>query len=91
MIDFKVQRDGGDEFEVKATTRDVLLWEKAKPGKRAFSNFAGGASMVDMYSLAHTAARRQGLFDGSLQEFEESCELVFEDPEGEADPTQPAA
>lgn len=88
MIDFKIKQDSGDDYEVKATARDVLLWEKAKTG-RAFSKFAAGTSMTDMYSLAHVASRRQGLFTGSLQDFETSCELVFED--ADADPTQPAA
>ena len=89
MIDFKVRKPDGDTYDVKATARDVLLWEKGKAG-RAFSRLANGASMVDMYALAHVASRRQGLFPGTLQEFEDNCELEF-DTEDEPGPTQPAA
>lgn len=86
MLDFTVVPDGGEKFEVKATTRDVLLWEKAGKG-RSMATLLGDISIEKMYQLAHLAARRQGLFAGTLAEFEETCELEFEET-GDVDPTQ---
>lgn len=88
MIDFKIKPDGGEEFDVKAGTRDILLWERTSRGK-SFSKLMNDLNMGDLYSLAHMACKRQQLYTGSLAEFEEGCELVFEVEE--PDPTQPAA
>jgi len=66
--------DSGEPFEITAGPRDQLAWERAAPG-RAYSALLSGHSMTDLYSLAHAAAKRQGLYAGSLAQFEEAVEL----------------
>lgn len=92
MITFTVKPDYGDAYEVKATARDVYVWEKTNQGK-VFSGLMERLSMVDLYCLAYTAARRQGLFTGTLQELVESSDLDFDTQEaaGEAIPFGPEA
>lgn len=85
MLDFRVTPDGGEPYAVKADSRDVLVWEKTGKGK-AFSKLMEDLSMVDLYRMAHIASRRQGLFTGSLDEFEQNCKLGFEESE-EVTPT----
>lgn len=87
MIEFTIAPDDGDPYEVTATARDVLLWEKTTKG-RSFAALMDDVRMTDMYALAHAASRRQRLFTGTLAEFERDCELEFEEAE-EPDPTQP--
>lgn len=91
MIDFKVEPDGGEPFELKAGTRDALVWERTSKGNKSFTDLLASMNMVDLYHLAHIAAKRQGLYAGSLKEFEESCELHFDEEVDDPDPTQPAA
>lgn len=86
MIDFTIKPDGGEPYEVKAGTRDVLLWEKTSKG-RSFAHLMNDLRMQDMYKLAHIAAKRQGMFTGPLDDFESTCELSFEEAE-EVNPTQ---
>ena len=88
MITFRVAPDAGDAYEVTAGARDVLVWERTTKGA-VFSELAESQSMVDMYKLAHIASRRQGLFPGTLQQFEETCDLEAIDKEPDVDPTQP--
>lgn len=88
MFDFKVTPDGGEPFEVHAGSRDVLQWEKTTKGA-SFGNLADGLKLTDMYKIAHIAAKRQGLYTGSLADFETSVELDFDETE-EPDPTRPA-
>jgi hypothetical protein len=93
VFTFKVTPDGGgDPYEVTADSRDVARWERTGKG-RSMQRLRDTMSFVDLYALAHVAAVRQGLFVGSLGEFEES--VVFDikapDDEGEdGDPTRPA-
>lgn len=88
MFDFKIQPDGGDEFTVTAGSRDVLVWEKTTKGA-SFGSIADGLKLADLYKIAHIAAKRHGLFNGTLAEFEASCELDMVAQE-EPDPTRPA-
>lgn len=89
MLDFRVTPDGGEPYTVKAGSRDVLTWEKTGKGK-SFSKLMEDLPMSDLYRMAHIASRRQGLFTGSLEEFENTCELGFEAEPDDVDPTQPA-
>lgn len=90
MITFEVKPDNGTAYEVTATPRDVLLWERQVRGAK-FSNFAS-PSYEDIYGLAFFASKRQRLFDGNRALFEETCEVQpIEDaedyePDGEAEP-----
>lgn len=89
--------DDGEPFAVTATSRDILRWEKAKPGRSITQLVGGEPRMADAYSLAHTAAVRAGDFTGSLAQFEDSVDLDGREPEDEDDdaaadeegPTQP--
>lgn len=88
MFTFTVRPDGRDEFEVKAGTRDVVFWEKTTKGA-SLSTLQEGLRLTDLYKIAWIAAKRQSLFAGSLDEFETTCELEFEEEE-QPDPTRPA-
>ena len=89
-MSFDVTVDSGDTFRVVAASRDVLTWERALKG-RSFGDLANSPTMEGIYGLAYAASRRQGLFVGSLQEFEQQADidLVGEEDE-EPDPTPPA-
>jgi hypothetical protein len=84
MMTFKVIPDGGEPYQVTAHSRDVLVWEKSGKG-RTFSQLADHLSMTDMYGLAYTAARRQGMSTGTLQDFEQSVDMMPVDVDGEDD------
>jgi hypothetical protein len=93
VYDFTVRPDDGDPYSVTAESRDVLAWEKSGKG-RVYSNLVRGTvHMADVYVLAHLASRREGLFTGTLSEFEKTAtvELGSKDEEDEAaDPTRTA-
>jgi hypothetical protein len=86
MLTITVQPDDGDEFEVPVGTRDVYHWEKVSRGK-TFKGLMENMPMVDLYELAHLAARRQGMFTGTLADFVATCEIatVGEEQEDEDD------
>lgn len=93
MFTFDITPDDGEPYRVKASSRDVLTWEKALKG-RSFGELAENPTMEGMYGLAYAAARRQGLCHASLtlQQFETSVDLVLVDDEsGQPDPTQAGA
>jgi hypothetical protein len=95
MITFKVTPDGGDPYELVATSRDVYVWEK-KGKDRTFFSLMKSMSMVSLYELCHVAAKRQQTFSGTLDEFVESHTLEIESSDDELDvndldPTQLAA
>lgn len=85
MIEFKIKPDGGEPFAVTATTRDILNWEKVTKGA-SLKQLMDNLHTADLYKVAHFAARRTQQFTGTLQEFEQSCDLDFEIEE-EQDPT----
>jgi hypothetical protein len=89
MLDFKIRPDSGAPYEVTATTRDLYVWEKAGP-KRSMNKLLQDMSIVDLYQVAHVASRRRQLFEGSLEEFAQTCDMDFEVQKEEPDPTQPA-
>jgi hypothetical protein len=93
MITLKVTPDGGESYEVTATSRDVLVWEKTTKGNKSFVDLVQSPNLVDLFKVAHIASWRQGLFTGNFQEFEATCEVEGADEEAdeEPDPTQSAA
>ena len=91
MIKFKIKPDEGEPFDLEATARDVLVWEKTSKTHRTFAQLVRDQSMVDLYRIAHIAARRLGMFTGDLPAFESTCDLEqLEEEESSADPTRPA-
>ncbi len=87
MFSFTVKPDAAEPFEVTATSRDIVQWEKLGRG-RSIGKLAENPAMSDLYSLAHVAARRAGLFAGTLPDFEAGVDLDFQEDKG-ADPTRP--
>lgn len=86
MFSFTVKPDEGEEYELTATSRDIYFWEKTHKDA-SFDNFREATNMVELYEVAHVAARRQGKTDLSLDEFVNTCDLAFEEEE-EPDPTR---
>ncbi len=78
--------DGGAEFEVRATSRDIVTWEKTSQG-RTFADL-GRPAMSDFYGISYLAAKRQGLFEGNRKEWDTSVDIDVEEDQ-EPDPTQP--
>lgn len=89
MLEFRVVPDDGSAFELVADTRDVLVWEKTAKG-RTMKNLMEDIAITDMYRIAYIAAKRQGLYDGNQQEFEQSVVIDLQNGES-PDPTQAAA
>lgn len=89
MIEFICVNDAEERYEVTATARDVLLWEKTGKG-RNFAKLMAELPLADLYVIAWLASKRKGLFTEPLARFEETIDLHFELDEGEPDPTQPA-
>lgn len=92
---FTVVLDGGDPVEVVASPVDQMAWERGGRDRscgQLLTDLVGGSvRLVDIYSLAHAAMRRQGNYGGSLEEFEEAAEevrlgrLAKEKPESDGD------
>lgn len=88
-ITFRLTPDVGEPYEVRASGRDIYVWETRYPDKTV-SGLWARLAMVDLYTLAHTAAQRQGLFTGSLNDFVTTHEIDFDTDESAADPFPPA-
>ena len=86
MITFKVAPDEGEPFTMVARMRDVLVWEEAGPN-RAAADITSRPKLSDLYSVAHIAARRQGLVDCSLKDFKAGYDVATV-PDEEPDPTR---
>lgn len=84
-----VTPDEGDQYEVTVNGRIIVLWERAHV-KNSVSKLTEGLRLTDVYSLAFYAARTQGKFAGTQEEFEASVEVEMVADEA-ADPTSPAA
>lgn len=88
LFTFTINPDQGDPYEVEATTRDVLQWERNTRGA-SLKRIMDELHIEDLYKVAYFAAVRNGLFAGTPKEFEASVDLEFEVEEAE-DPTQSA-
>ncbi|GAB3817471.1 hypothetical protein [Kribbella italica] len=89
MLTLQITPDGAQPYSVTATARDILSWEKSTKGSKTFIELMASPTMVDLYRIAHLACWRQGLFTGNQREFEDSCEVTFEEETEEPDPTEP--
>jgi hypothetical protein len=90
MIDFKVTPDGGESFEITATSQDILTWERGNRNGKVFADLMSKLSMVDCYKVAWIACRRLGHITGevTLQTFETDYRLDMEEAAGGSDPTR---
>lgn len=89
MFTFKVIPDDGDPFMVTARSRDVRLWERTNMGAR-FSGLSD-ASIVDYEGVAFSAAKRQGLYTGTRESWDDSVDIDIVTEDEDADPTKPEA
>lgn len=93
MITFDVEPEDGDRFEVKADSRDVVVWEKTSRSNERYIELLTDMRLTALYRLCHIAAKRQGLVDCKLAEFEKDYILHFKhlggqpDVKEDADPT----
>ena len=89
MQKIRILIDGHEPFEVGVTSRDLLFWERTVKGASMARLDAQRA--VDLYSLAWSAAKRQGLLpDGiDLAAFEQAADV--ESSGAPARPTNPGA
>ena len=85
MITVRVVPDEGEPFDVTATARDIVIWEKTHKGRKLSD--IEDASMTLLYELAYSAASRQKLFTGSEAEFMASVDLDMRQDDA-ADPTK---
>lgn len=96
-----IRPEGGEEHQITAGPRDLLVWQKTSRG-RTFGQLlpiredGEGVNIekldwAEIYRLAHIVARREGLFNGQLKEFEEQVDVGLADVGGEVDPTNAAA
>lgn len=92
MITLRIVPDDGTPYLVTATARDILVWEKTSKDKKSFQDLVRDPKLEDLYRVAHLASWRQGLYTGTLAEFEKSVEVegvTDDDLEDDApDPTQ---
>lgn len=89
MFTFKVMPDEGDAYEVVATSRDIAKWERTNKDA-SMASLQKDMKFGDLYKVAYNACQRQGLYDGTLKDFEESTDLDIVDDE-DVDPTRSAA
>lgn len=88
-ITVTVTPDDGEPVQLEASARDILRWEKAS--NSAFVELIRRPRLVDLYKIAHYAAKREGVFEGTLTEFEAKFELRLDalDVDADPDPTPP--
>lgn len=89
MINITVRPDGGEPFEVVATSRDIVNWERTTKGA-SITKLQQAATYTDVYRIAHFAVQRTGRWAGSLDEFMSTCDIEFEQENDEPDPTNAA-
>jgi hypothetical protein len=88
VFTFTLTPDDGEPFQVKATSRDVLVWERTTKGA-SLSSLLENRRMADLYRIAHAAGRRTGMVTVEAAEFERTHDLEMVDDD-EPDPTPPA-
>lgn len=95
MFTFTVKPDGGEPFEVEATSRDIVRWEGMNR-KNSVGSLTEDMRMTDLTDLAWVAADRRGLTDLDVREFRAGVDIDFEktdaddDEDDEAGPTRAA-
>jgi hypothetical protein len=96
MFTFTVAPDGAEQYVVTVAIRDTVAWERLHPGHSAqelIQEDGKPASLeanklTNSFELAYFASKRQGLFVGSLEDFETTCDVVGIAQEA-PDPTHP--
>jgi hypothetical protein len=82
-VPFEITPDGGDPYRVVADTRDIYTWEKTTPNKTVTLQQAmEELRFAELYRIAWIAARRQGMFAGTLDDFAATHQV---EPKGDDD------
>ena len=89
MIDITVRPDDGEEYQVTATSRDILIWERTNRKGLIFADLMERLALDNLYWLAWITSRRLGLYGGTKQEFEDTHQITFEVEEGAEDRKTP--
>jgi hypothetical protein len=91
-LTFDVAFESGKKIRVTAGPRDQLKWEQGGSGRAFGDLIARNYKIGELYSLAHAALKRQGLWDGTLQELQEQADVEIGSQETDDDdhPTQQA-
>ncbi len=75
MFRFRVWPDGGDQYTVDSTMRDVIRWERTTKTKAVgLEHLRATAYTTDLVKIAYFASVRHGLYTGTAQEFEDGCD-----------------
>jgi hypothetical protein len=90
MQNFKVTLPGGETYEVKASSPDIIKWERTTKGAYV-ARLGEEARMTDLVAIAYHASIRHGLFTGKLEDFETSADVEPLGDGEDADPFQQAA
>jgi hypothetical protein len=97
-VTFEVTPDGGDPYRLTVDTRDMYTWEKTTQNKAiTLQQAMEELRLVELYRMAWIAARRQGMYSGTLDEFaathlvEPTGDEDDEEAGEEAVPTRPGA
>jgi hypothetical protein len=87
--------DGRERYSLRATSRDILMWERTTKGGRTMGQLLNDLPVADLYKVARFAAIRQGLISSevTVAEWESDVDImpdleVDEDGNG-PDPTRP--
>ena len=93
--------DDGTEQHVTARPRDLMAWQKTGRGNLTLEdvlpvNAAGTGldlgkfNLPELWRLAYMVARREGLFDGTLEQFGEQVDVtVSEEDMDDEEPPRP--
>lgn len=91
MFRFKITPEDGNPYELVASSRDVLQWERRNKGA-SMSRLQAEMRMTDVYKIAYFAATRQNGYPGTEADFtdEVDLELLDDEEEDEEVPTNTA-
>lgn len=89
MFKFRITDDSATSHELKATSRDVVNWERTTRGA-SMNQLKDVMRYTDLYKIAYFAAKRHGIWDGSEQGFVDTWDLDVEADQADEseDPTQ---
>jgi hypothetical protein len=82
MFTFDLAPDGGAQYRVVATSRDVSLWERTGKG-RSLAAIERDARMSQLEEIAHIAAQRRAGYVGSLADFRSTVDVTPIDVDAE--------
>jgi hypothetical protein len=98
-IPFEITPDDGDPYKIVADTRDIYSWEKTTSNKQVTLQQAmEELRLVELYRIAWIAARRQGMYAGTLEQFAANHQVEPSEEDEDEDggeegavPTRPGA